>query len=142
MEIATLPDNYSPSVNTDGDFYDSIPPNAVFATGGIRCGCGARKDKVYTSRQQFVAHTNTKTHAAWLKSLSANKTNFRDKYLEADQVVKSQKIVIAKLQREVERLKITIYTLSQEMTQLRNSDTDFPPQTAPLGEDDADFPPN
>ena len=43
---------------------------------GIRCPCGARKDKTYDGISNFNAHIKTKIHKKWIEDLNLNKKNF------------------------------------------------------------------
>ena len=63
MELATEPDIYSPNIDNNGDYIDKVPSfNTNALANGIRCPCGTRKDKIYTSTSMFSSHIKTKTH--------------------------------------------------------------------------------
>ena len=116
MELATEPDTYSPNIDDNGNYVDKIPSfytNAL--ANGLRCPCGTRKDKVYTSSAMFSAHIKTKTHNKWLSDLNTNKMNFYSECEKLKEVVNSQKIIIAKLEKEVNTKLKTIDYLTQKL---------------------------
>jgi len=119
MELAQQAEVYVPSVGEDGSYIDLIPSSAVFASGGIRCGCGIRKDKVFLLRSQFVTHTKTKGHQSWLRQLFLENTNYYAKVQELEKIVQSQKIIIGRLEIEVKNRDVTIHTL---ISQYANKD--------------------
>lgn len=120
MELTVDSDIYEPNIDNDGSYTDYIPPSSKFLNG-IRCPCGARKDHVFDSRSSFVSHIKTKTHQKWLSDLNTNKMNFYSECEKLKEVVKSQQIIIAKLEREVNTKLKTIDYLTQ---QLMNKETD------------------
>jgi len=123
MDLAQQAEVYVPSVGEDGTYIDLIPSSAVFSSAGIRCGCGSRKDKVFLSRAQFVAHTKTKVHQSWLKHLFRENANYYAKLQELEKVVQSQKVMIGRLEIEVKNRDVTIHTLiSQYANKEKNMD--------------------
>jgi hypothetical protein len=61
MELITEPDFYSPSISDNGNYIDKIPPFTNLKNG-LRCPCGARKDKIYDTHSVFYSHIKTKCH--------------------------------------------------------------------------------
>lgn len=49
-ELATVAEMYIPVMDDNGNYTDSIPPKI---NNGIRCPCGARKDFVYKTKDNF-----------------------------------------------------------------------------------------
>jgi len=119
MELAQQAEVYIPSVGEDGSYVDVIPSSAVFASGGIRCGCGARKDKVFSTRGQFVSHTKTKAHQNWLRHLFLENANYYAKVQDLEKIVQSQKVMIGRLEIELKNRDVTIHTL---ISQYANKD--------------------
>lgn len=116
--IATQPDIYAPSINNEGTYVDNIPPQHKFSVSGLRCPCSIRKDTVFWARQNFMSHTKTKTHQNWLCGLSLDNTNMYIKSQEMAQTIKEQKIMIARLEKEISHRDITIMTLTRQFNQL------------------------
>ena len=58
MSLSTVPDLYSPNVDEFGSYTDHIPS----FTNGIKCPCGFRKDKFFSSSANFASHQKTKFH--------------------------------------------------------------------------------
>ena len=114
MELVVEPDMYSPSVNDIGNYVDKIPPfNTV--KKGLRCPCGSRKDKIYETHKIFSSHINTKIHQKWLADLNLNKSNY---YVENEQLkttLQNQRLIIAKLEKDVQNNMMTIGYLTQQL---------------------------
>ncbi len=119
MELATEPDTYSPNIDDKGNYIDKVPSfhtNAL--ANGLRCPCGTRKDKVYTSHAMFTAHIKTKTHEKWLQDLNTNRANFYIENQKLKDIVHSQKIMIGKLELELTNKNMTIDYLTQQLVKI------------------------
>ena len=102
MELATEPDTYSPNMDEKGNYIDKVPSfHTNSLVNGLRCPCGTRKDKIYTSHAMFTAHIKTKTHEKWLQDLNTNKANFYIENQKLRDIVYSQKIMIGKFEIEL-----------------------------------------
>ena len=116
MELVTEPDTYSPNIDDKGNYIDKVPSfhtNAL--ANGLRCPCGTRKDKIYTSHAIFSSHIKTKTHEKWLQDLNTNRANFYIENQKLKDVVHSQKIMIGKLELELTNKNMTIDYLTQQL---------------------------
>ena len=61
MALVTEPDVYSPNMDDNGKYIDKTPSfKSNTLPNGLRCPCGTRKDKVYTSAALFTAHCKSK----------------------------------------------------------------------------------
>ena len=101
MELATVPDTYSPSIE-NGNYVDRVPLfNTAALVNGLRCSCGTRQDKIYTSAPMCTAHIKTKKHGEWLEDLNANKINYFIQNKQLRDLAQSQKIMIVKMQVEL-----------------------------------------
>jgi hypothetical protein len=114
MDLAVDSDIYEPSIGDDGNYSDYLPPSSKFKNG-LRCPCGARKDHVFDSRPSFNVHIKTKTHQKWLGDLNTNKMNFYTECEKLKEVVNSQKLIIAKMENELNLKMKTIDYLSQQL---------------------------
>jgi len=112
--IATQPDIYSPGINNEGIYVDRIPPQHTFSASGLRCPCSIGKDKVFWTRQNFSIHIRSKRHQTWLGELSLENENLYVKSQEMEKTIKEQKILIARLEREITHRDITILTLTRQ----------------------------
>jgi len=66
----------------------------------------------------FTTHIKTKSHQTWLVSLNFNKANY---YIENNilkDTVQNQKLIIAKLEKDVQTKIMTIDYLTQQINQL------------------------
>lgn len=105
MELIVEPELYAPSINENGDYIDKVPASIK---NGILCPCGSRKDKIYDNATSFSAHTKTKIHSRWLVSLNLNKANFYTENIRLEELVKNQRIIIGKLEKEINTKSKTI----------------------------------
>ena len=117
MELATEPETYVPSIDAIGNYIDKIP-SFTSIKYGIRCPCGARKDKAYDSSSIFSAHTKTKTHQKWLLQLNLNKANYYIENESLKETIHSQKIIIAKFEKEIQNKIMTIDYLTKQLHSL------------------------
>ena len=121
MELVTEPDTYSPNIDDKGNYVDKVPSfytNAL--ANGLRCPCGTRKDKIYTSHATFTAHIKTKTHEKWLQELNTNKANFYVESQKLRYVVQSQKIMIGKMELNILNKNMTIDYLTKQLVTLNS----------------------
>jgi hypothetical protein len=114
MELSIDSDIYEPNIDDNGNYVDHLPSSSKF-TNGLRCPCGARKDHIFDSRASFSSHIKTKTHQKWTSDLNTNKMNFYSECEKLKEVVKSQQIIIAKLEREINTKLKTIDYLTQQL---------------------------
>lgn len=114
MNLSLESDIYEPNTNDDGNYVDFLPPSSKFKNG-LRCPCGARKDHIFDSRPSFGSHIKTKTHLKWLSDLNTNKMNYFTECEKLKEIVNSQKIIIARLEKEVNTHKNTIINLAQQL---------------------------
>ena len=99
MDLAIEPEYYEPTIDENTNYSDYIPSSSKF-THGLRCPCGSRKEHVFDNRQSFSTHVKTKKHLKWLFDLNNNKMNYFSENLKLNEIITTQKIIIAKLQRE------------------------------------------
>jgi hypothetical protein len=121
MDLTVDSDIYEPNINDNGNYDDYIPPSSKFKNG-LRCPCGARKDHVFDTRISFSGHIKTKTHQKWLSEMNKNKMNYYSECEKLKEVVSSQKIIIARLERDITTKLKTIDYLTQ---QLMNKETNI-----------------
>lgn len=114
MSLSLESDIYEPNTDDDGNYVDFLPPSSKFKNG-LRCPCGARKDHIFDSRQSFCSHIKTKTHLKWLSDLNTNKMNYFTECEKLKEIINSQKIIIARLEKESNTHKNTIINLAQQL---------------------------
>jgi hypothetical protein len=123
--IAIDSDIYEPNIDDKGNYTDYIPSSSKF-TNGLRCPCGARKDHIFDTRPSFASHIKTKTHQKWISDLNTNKMNFYSECERLKEIVKSQQIIIAKLEKEINtKLKTIDYLTQQLMNKEKNESVDL-----------------
>jgi hypothetical protein len=133
MELMEEPDIYSPVIVDNGNYMDRIP-SAIIMKKGVRCPCGARRDKLYDCSAYFANHLKTVTHKKWIIDLNSNKLNYYNENIQLKDTITNQKIIIARLEKEViTRLKTIDYltqqlvykdTISQELSSINLLDFD------------------
>ena len=101
MDLITESEFYEPSIDELGNYIDYLPTASKFKNG-IRCSCGTRKEHIFDTRQSFSGHIKTKTHLKWLNDINLNKMNYFIENIKLNETINSQKIIIARLQRENE----------------------------------------
>jgi hypothetical protein len=114
MELVLEPDVYAPSMDESGNYVDKIPSFHIIKKG-LLCPCGSRKDKSYDTHSTFSAHIKTKTHQKWITGLNNNKINY---YIENEKLVETiqnQRLIIAKLEKDVGNKIMTIDYLTQQL---------------------------
>lgn len=116
MELVAEPDVYSPSIDDTGNYVDKIPSFNIIKKG-IQCPCGSRKDKLYDKHSVFAQHIKTKHHQKWLTELNNNRINH---YIENESLkttLQNQRVIIANLEKEVQKKNMTIDYLTQQLLQ-------------------------
>jgi len=119
MELVIEPDVYAPSMNDAGNYIDKIPSFNIIKKG-LSCPCGSRKDKVYETHSVFASHIKTKTHQKWIENLNNNKTNY---YIECEKMkdtIQNQRLVIARLEKDLNNKNLTIDYLTQQLVNTKN----------------------
>ena len=114
MNLSLESDIYEPNTDDGGNYVDFLPPSSKFKNG-LRCPCGARKDHIFDSRSSFGSHIKTKTHLKWLSDLNTNKMNYFTECEKLKEIVSSQKLIIARLEKEINIHKNTIINLAQQL---------------------------
>jgi hypothetical protein len=115
MELVVEADKYSPSTDENGNYIDKIPSFSLIKNG-LLCPCGSRKDKYYHSHSSFSTHTKTKVHQNWLSTINLNKVNY---YIENEkmlEIIQNQRLIIARIEKEVNNKNITITYLTDQLT--------------------------
>ena len=130
MELVVQPDVYSPSVDELGNYIDKAPAFNLIKKG-LMCPCGSRKDKVYDTSAKFTVHIKSQSHQKWLASVNANKVNYYSENLKLLETIKNQRLIIAKLEKDVSNKNLTIDYLTQ---QLHNNITKTPAKNVPTGD--------
>ena len=115
MELVTEPDTYTPGVDDIGNYIDTIPSFNVI-THGLRCPCGTRKDKTYNTCSTFSSHCKTKTHQKWLYNLNLNKANHYIENEKLKNTLQTQRIIIAKMDKELQNNRMTIDYLTRQLS--------------------------
>lgn len=114
MELVVEPDTYSPSLDYEGNYIDTMPTTYVLQKG-LYCPCGTRLQKAFTSSSKFSAHMKTKTHQKWLEQINRNKSNYLVESEKLKKTVQSQQKIIAELEIEVKNKSLTIDYLTKQL---------------------------
>lgn len=120
MELSLTSDIYSPNIDETGNYIDKIPSFNNLKSG-ISCPCGSRKDKVYINAATFSCHIKTKTHQTWIASLNTNKANHLAENANLKELVHNQKMIIAKLEKDINVKIMTIDCLTQLLSNITHS---------------------
>jgi hypothetical protein len=118
MDLTIEPEYYIANIDNEGNYIDSIPTFSQLKYG-IRCMCGSRKDKIFNNYNSFSAHIRTLCHRNWLISLNTNKQNYYKDCEEMKLTIGNQKLIIARLERELIGRNNTIEQLTNHNITLR-----------------------
>ena len=124
MDLAIEPDIYEPNINDKGDYIDNIPYSSKFQNG-LRCPCGTRKEHVFDSRPSFAGHIKTKTHQKWLQELNTNKMNHYTDNIKLKELIGSQKLIIAKLQKDIDETNQLVTHLTKKLAIKENANLEI-----------------
>lgn len=116
MDLVVEPDIYSPSIDTNGNYIDKIPSFNVIKKG-LLCPCGSRKDKLYETHMKFSAHIKSKSHQKWLVDINLNKVNYYVENIKQTETIQNQRLIIAKLEKDIQNKSMTIDYLTQQLQQ-------------------------
>ena len=100
MSLITDSDDYSPRVNEDGVYVDAMP-SFHNRPQGFRCPCS---NKSYATRTLLSSHIKTAIHKNWIESLNNNRVNYFAELEKERQVVKEQRLIIARMERDIIKL--------------------------------------
>ena len=114
MELVVELDIYAPSIDDKGLYIDKVPP-FNYIKKGLVCPCGSRKDKIYETHSVFVAHAKTKAHQKWIESLNLNRSNFYVELEKSKEVISNQRLIIAKMEKDINNKNMTIDYLTQQL---------------------------
>ena len=117
-DVIMMPDSYYPSLDSNGNYIDNLLP-FNFKKKGITCPCGARKDKVYSTHSIFSSHCKTVAHQKWLTNMNLNKANYYVENVKLLELVQNQRLIIAKLENDVNNRGLTIDYLTQQLANKR-----------------------
>jgi hypothetical protein len=120
MDLIVESDIYSPSIDVNGNYIDKVP-SFVNITNGLRCPCGSRKDKTYDCSSYFSTHIKSKTHQKWLNELNINKTNLYVENIKIKETINNQRLIIAKMEKELSIKSKTIDYLTQQIVSKENN---------------------
>lgn len=120
MAVTTIPDIYVPSVDDDGNYCDGIF-KYVFENS-IKCPCSNR---IYLDRTSFSQHVKTKVHQKWLEELNKNKNNYYEKYCELHKLANEQKLIIGKLEKEIQKKNKCIIDLTMKLLENNGENQDM-----------------
>ena len=114
MELVVESDIYVPSIDENGNYIDKVPSFNIIKRG-LLCPCGSRRDKKYETSCIFSSHIKTKTHQKWLTDLNLNKVNLYIENEKLKNTVQNQKIIIAKMEKDINTKIMTIDYLTLQL---------------------------
>ena len=96
-ELATIAELYTPSVNNEGRYVDSVPVNIHH---GIRCSCGS--NTVFKSRPSFTTHTTSRRHVEWLERINNDQRNYLAENIRLTEQITQQRRLVVSLSNQLE----------------------------------------
>ena len=115
MELSLTPDQYTPAVNSAGQYVDRVP----YIKKGLLCPCNGYSFE-YKNRAKFMNHTTTRKHKEWLVLLNANKANHYAALERAERCLSEQRLLIARLTNKITRLDLQVAALSVKQVPTTN----------------------
>ncbi len=111
--LSTVADVYVPSVDDNGNYCDG---NIKYVfDNNVKCPCCNR---IYNSRGIFMQHIKTQIHKKWLDELNKNKHNYYEKYCALEVLTNNQKLIIARLEKEVQQKNKSIKDFEECVSEL------------------------
>lgn len=120
-DLMLEPEWYSPNVDDSGRYVDKVPHFNVLKSG-VRCPCGSRRDKVFSSSATFQTHMKSKIHQKWMEELNLNRLNLYVENVNLKALVDSQKRQIAQYELDVKKRAMTIDLLTMEIMKLKEKE--------------------
>ena len=114
MELSIQPEMYTPDVDFSGNYIECM---TIHCPNGMYCPCGSRKDKIFKTSSQMMAHMKTKMHQKWLVQLNWNKTNYFRENEELKETIRIQKQMLTKLENDIQTKILTIDFLTKMVQQ-------------------------
>jgi len=114
MDLIAESDIYVPIMNDNCEYVDKIPSFSNLKNG-LRCPCGTRRDKTYDCSAYFATHIKSQTHKKWLLDMNTNKKNYYTENVQLKETINSQKIIIARLEKDINVKIKTIDYLTQQL---------------------------
>ena len=122
-KMTITPEEYEPSTNSNGDYVDYSPSDYLLRNG-IICPCTGHP---FYTKTSLKSHFDTKRHRAYICNLNENKNNYLKLYKEANKKKNEQKLIIAKLELELQQKNTIINHLEKNLfetkTQLETKQT-------------------
>lgn len=118
MDITVEPEIYCPMIDEKGNYTDMCPAVIKY---GIRCPCGAKGDWIYDTKSKFKQHILCMKHKKWIEQINNNKLNFYENNIKLQETVKSQREIIAKLEKEINQLKLINSYIECKLFQIQNN---------------------
>jgi hypothetical protein len=91
--IETTPVKYAPKMDSETRLYSD--QHIFDFTKGVICPCTA--GKTFNKKSSFQNHQKTKRHLSWIQNLNDNATNFYLQTLQQENVIKSQQLLLTRL---------------------------------------------
>jgi hypothetical protein len=122
MDLVPIIATYVPrteNINGNSTYVDYIP-SANVLKNGISCQCGTRRDcTVFYTNASFHLHITTKKHTEWLAVLNNNAANHYAENIDLRRTVRSQQIIIARMEAELRTRSMTVDLLTEEIRRMR-----------------------
>lgn len=111
MEISEGPDTYVPKMDASTKLYcDQYVYNF---TNGIICPC--TPTKTFHKRESFQIHWKSNKHKKWIQHLNDNATNYYKECIEQEKTIKTQQIILTKLENELKQKDTIIHYLETSL---------------------------
>ena len=122
MDISVQPDIYTPSVDNNGNYIDSLLSFNI--QKGIYCPCMPNKERVFNCSAKFNIHKKSKAHQKWLSALNHEKMNYFVENVQLKELVENQRKIISQLDIDNQNKKAVIEYINNQLKAKILSSTD------------------
>ena len=99
-----------------------MPPPSWKLQIPVLCPCGTRREcTIFYTNAAIALHIRTKKHTEWLAEINNNKTNHYAENIELRKTVRSQQVIIAKMEADQRTKIMTIDLLTEQIRRILNS---------------------
>jgi hypothetical protein len=97
-ELTAQLNQYTPSLDNEGNYVDTLPTKSAFVKG-IKCGCGTAT--WWFDGPKFKTHCKSVMHQKWIQILNQNKNNHLSELSQLRETVRQQQLLIAERDKRI-----------------------------------------
>lgn len=110
--VVNVPDDYVPSMTTDGSYVDKLPIHFK----SIKCGCGSKT--IFLNKLNLKNHFKTNNHREWLLFMNSEKENHYKELQRCKSLCLSQQKIIQQQQEKIIRNETIILQQQEKINKI------------------------